>query len=174
MLPLRSLLLLLFLLVRVALVCAAGNEPINILPDPASSTFRTRGMQFWKEELPSFMNEYLPLQNGRVISGGLHPTSGSCTSSAFALEAITNSSQRITANGAGGTAVINYAAGNIGANCAVGQSDVCWVVGSSAAVYQLQPLGHVEPLCRLSECHAACPARQQCFPHEDDDYQWRH
>ena len=67
---------------------SAGNQPIHPLPDPRAATFKDTGPAFWKQELPDYMSRYLPLPSGRVISGGVHATSGTCVSPAFALEAL--------------------------------------------------------------------------------------
>lgn len=112
----------------------AGNEPVHPVPNATSSTFNTRNQTFLQQELPAVLSRYLPTPRGLVLSGGLHAPAASCTSALFSLEAFTTAGNRITADGAGGTASINYAAPAIAANCTTPGTDVCWVVGSSAAV----------------------------------------
>lgn len=116
---------------------AVDNEPVNTLPNATNSSFNAQARAFWQSELPAILGRYFP--SDWVYSGGLHATSASCTSAAFAVEAFTRADatahqNRVTADSAGGSVAINYAAVSLGANCANPGSDVCWVAVSGANV----------------------------------------
>jgi Pectate lyase superfamily protein len=91
---------------------AVDNEPVHTLP-AQNATFMPDLQTYLKRELASILMRLSPV--GRVVSGGLPATSGSCTSPAFATEAVTNQGNRVTANGSGGAVAINF--GTQGANC---------------------------------------------------------
>jgi hypothetical protein len=102
-----------------------GNETINTIPNAALVTFQTLGNLFWDNELPAIMSRYLP---GRFVrSGGLHGTSGSRVTAAFATEAFTELGNRVTADNLGGAVSIDY--GAMGASGTV----TCWTIISAQA-----------------------------------------
>ncbi len=107
-----------------------SNEPVNVLPS-AGASFLVNAQTFWRDELAA-MHRRLGLQ-GCIYAGGLHGTSASKTSSAFATEAFTSLGDRITADGAGGTVAIPY--GTYGA----ADNDTCWVIISDQ---DTSPLGN--------------------------------
>jgi hypothetical protein len=108
---------------------AGANEPVQGVP-ATNSSFMGDLQNFLRQEEGSLVSRIA--NNGSwVTSGGLHGTAGTCTSQSFAVDATTSSGNRITGDGASGTVSINYAASNIGGNCANPGSDVCWVVGSA-------------------------------------------
>lgn len=118
----------LLILLVPSISLGAGNETINTMPPNSPNLFYPQAQNMWKNELPNVMKRYVP--SDFVHSGGLHGTSGSCTSSSFSLEGFTSNGNRVTANGSGGQTSINYGAPNIGANCS---NDVCWVAASTVA-----------------------------------------
>jgi len=113
-------LLILFILFLTTLSFAAGNEVINVLPDSNQKTFRADSRSFWQNELPAIFTRII--SEDFIYAGGKHATVTGMTSAAFATEAFTNTGNRVTANGAGGSSAINYSA--IG--CTV--NDVAWVI----------------------------------------------
>ncbi len=128
----------------VLLAHSAGNEPIIPLPDSNKSTFRTDSRNSWQNEVPSVLGRYFPV--GFVVSGGIHGTSPTCLSSAFATEAFTNAAVTTKqqdhvgalANGPpyGSTVAINYATQGVG-GCTAGTTMVrvaiCSVSGNTIA-----------------------------------------
>lgn len=98
----------------------AGNEPVTTLPDSNQSTFRTQSRAYWKDEIAAIHARYFP--NGWIYSGGIHSTSGTMISSAFATEAFTSLGRRVTADNASGSVAINYTT----AGCIA--ADVAWVM----------------------------------------------
>ena len=137
--------LLLLLISMPTLVFAVGNEPVDLLPDSNTATFRTDSRNYWKQELPAILGRYFSAD--WVFSGGLHGLSATCTSSAFSTEAFTlpttvdGRSERVRAksDGTGGTAAINYSL--VGANCSNPGSDVarvaaCSISGDSTGNWQ--------------------------------------
>jgi hypothetical protein len=124
----RVLLVLLLLLPHLSF--ATGNESVNTIP-ANDANFLTGSQTHMRAEPPALMSRFAG-GVAFVRSGGLPATSGSCTATAIGLEAFTSSGNRITSDGAAGTTAINFAASNIGANCANPGSDVCWLVGSAS------------------------------------------
>ena len=140
----KRLLLFLFAL-SLPLILGAGNEPITTvtppavtLPDSNVSSFRTDSRNFWQNELPSILRRYFP--SGFIVSGGVHGTSTTCTSSPFSLDAFTSSSSDFTSggnhigassNGSGGSKSIDYSVA--GANCTNPGSDLVHVMACAIA-----------------------------------------
>jgi hypothetical protein len=115
---------LVLLLCSARLGAAAGNEPVNPLPDATQGSFNTRNQTFQRGELPAIVGRYVP--RDWVRSGGVHGTASGMTSAAFATEAFTNAGSRVTADGLGGSASIAYAS----VGCAT--TDTAWVIISAA------------------------------------------
>src|SRR5262245_49117493 len=111
------------LLLSASLAWGAGNEPVNTLPT-AGSNF-TVMQNYLKNEFPATAIRWWP--HGKVYTGGSHGTKTGRTSDAFATEAVTSSGNRVTADGSGGAAAINYTS----AGCDT--TDTAWVIISAAA-----------------------------------------
>src|SRR5712692_6932322 len=108
---------------------AGGNETVQTMPS-SNASFLQNTQDFLRQEVTSVTKR--SVSNGSWVgSGGLHGTAGSCTSSSFSTDAVTTAGNHITGDGGGGTVSINYAAANLGANCANPGSAVCWVAGSA-------------------------------------------
>ena len=113
--------LLCFVLLLPLLAFAAGNETITPLPGTIPNTSSYNQIRtFNQNELPAVM--FRMLGGGFVHTGGLHATSVSMISAAFATEAFTLAGNRVTANGSGGLEAINYTTAGCSAN------DTAWVI----------------------------------------------
>lgn len=128
------------LLLCSCLLIGAGNEPVVPLPDSNKATFRTDSRNTWQNEIPSVLGRYFPV--GFVVSGGIHGTSTTCLSSAFATEAFTNQApitfqqDHVGALSAGppygGSVAIDYAAQGV-PGCTAGTTVVRVIVCSISA-----------------------------------------
>lgn len=106
------------------LAFAAGNESVTPLPATQPNAASYSAQRTWdQQEIPAIFSRYVTA--GWVYSGGVHASSGSMISAAFATEAFTTSGNRVTADGAGGSASINYT----NAGCA--GTDTAWVIISA-------------------------------------------
>lgn len=119
-----------FLFIFPLAAWAGGNETVNPVPNLSVSGSATVLRTFDRSELPAIQSRLQPV--GWVVGGGVHATSGTCTSATFATEAFTSSGNRVTANGVGGSVAIDYSAVNLGCNCANPGSDTAWVAISAA------------------------------------------
>lgn len=135
----------LLLCLRVSFAFAAGNESVNpVVPVPFNSSMPNTLKTWQQREIAAISGRLIP--TGWVYSGGIHATAGSTTSAAFATEAFTNLGNRVTANSAGGTASINYAA----AGCAA--SDTAWVIISAATANDLANFHRVSTSNYFVDC----------------------
>lgn len=107
-----------------------SSQSVTPLPGASPTVTSYDEIRTWMaQELAAIFRRQLV--EGWIRSGGVHGTSGTLVSPAFATEGFTSYGNRVTADGAGGSVAIDYGDPNLGVNPS---SDTAWVVISAADV----------------------------------------
>lgn len=138
----KKLLTVIFSLFLCSSAFAIGNQPSNTLPIDSSNqitgSYLPDTRTFLRDEDADRMARWA---RDFVFSGGIHGTSVSMTSPAFALEAFTSSGNRIcisdSSDACAQTITIDYNAAGCAAN------DTAWVIGSASSSDNLSNFSRV-------------------------------